>query len=104
MTTITDQDPAATRELREAAMKFLARGDTGAVMRARAADPRYTGVIAFMSGMTADEAEADMLAIAADVEAVEAEGLTPYDCYLLLGLDKEYASYEAFLKEAWSGR
>lgn len=89
MNTITDRPPAGTRDLREAAMKFLARGDTAADLSARAADVRYAGRIAALCGITVAEAQADLDEIAEAVARLEAEHLTPADCRRLLGWSPE---------------
>jgi hypothetical protein len=103
MATLAHHHPAAAEHLREAAMKLLARGDTGEILRSRAANVRYVRRLAADSGIAPADVKADLLDIAGDIEAVEGEGLTPLDCYLLLGLDKGHASYEAFLEKARRG-
>jgi hypothetical protein len=85
--------PAGSPELRDAAMKFLARGDTAEVLRGRAADPRYAGRLAELTGITPAEAAGDLLEIAAAVDAVTAEGLTREQCYSRLGLAEHFGPY-----------
>jgi hypothetical protein len=89
MATLTDLHPAGTPELRDAAMKFIAKGDSAEGLRAAAADPRYVRDLARACGITPAEARGDLLAIAPAVEELEAGGLTPPDCRRLLGWSPE---------------
>lgn len=69
-------------------MRFLASGRTSERLQAQADDPRMTERVAALAGITPLEAENLMRATAVAIAAIEAEGLTPEQCYFLCGLDK----------------
>ena len=94
MTTLNDQPDATPAEVpappgevtRREAMVFYATGRTAAGIRAYAA--RFV-TVDDTTGQSIDDAvavKALMLAIADGIDALEAEGLTPSDCYDAAGL------------------
>jgi hypothetical protein len=72
------------------AMKFYATGRTAAGLRAQAADPETVAMIAAGSLETEDEVRAMMLALADGVAQIAADGLTPADCWKLLGWSPDF--------------
>jgi hypothetical protein len=85
--TVTPSEGSASRQ---AAMKFYATGRTAAGLQAQAADPETVAVIAARTPATEHEVRAEILALADGIDKIAAEGLTPADCWKLLGWTPDF--------------
>jgi hypothetical protein len=73
---------------RDDCMKFLATGRTAEGLRAKVADPMILEGMAILAGVQIPVMRQEMLALADGIDLIAAEGLTPGQCYFLLGLDR----------------
>jgi hypothetical protein len=92
--TLADSPPAGPAPLitREDAVKFLAGGHTALGLLTTAAHPATVRSVAGLSGKTQQEVRAELLALSAGVGRLEAEGLTPAQCRVRLGLGGIYVA------------
>lgn len=72
---------------RDDCMKFLATGRTADGLRAKVADPMILEGMAILAGVSVPVMRQEMLALADGIGLIAAEGLTPGQCYFLLGLE-----------------
>ena len=94
MTTLDDLPPAGPATgLRAAAMRCIAFGRTAQYMRDQAEDVLTAGRMAARFSITLADARDFMIAISVAVEVVEAEGITPEQCYFLLRLDETHGPW-----------
>jgi hypothetical protein len=96
VTTVEHRPPEYTPPrpvTREDAMKYFAIGRTAGSFRSSAADPEWVRGMALLSGVTEDDERRTELAVADGIDAVDAEGLTRVDCYVLMGLDQFFGPY-----------
>ena len=91
MTTLEDRPPATG--LRAAAMRCIAFGRTAEYMRNQAEDILTAGRVAAILGITLADARDQMLAVSAWIDIIEAEGITPEQCYFLLRLDETHGPW-----------
>jgi hypothetical protein len=94
--------PSERSDSRQAAMKFYATGRTAAGLQAQAADPQTVAMIAAWIPATEDKVRAEMLALADGIDQITAEGLTPADCWKLLGWSPDFV--EALLTSEGGAR
>lgn len=94
--------PARTRVTRDDCLKFYGTGRTAGGLRAMAADPKAVAMTTTGSGEPAATVRAMMLDLADGIDQLAAEGITPADCWDLLGWDA--AQVEAVLGGRDGGR
>jgi hypothetical protein len=93
---ITALDPRLLEALTDtwlAALRYRAAGHAPEDLRGQAADPRLTEVLAREAGVTGEQQQEKMLAIADRMTQLAAEGLTPVQCWYLGGLDQWLGPY-----------
>jgi hypothetical protein len=90
VTEIRAQGSTAPLATREDALKFMAVGRTSADLLANAASPSTVAAVAAQAGATLRHIRNVMLALSAAVGELEAEGITPPDCWRILGWSPEF--------------
>ena len=94
MQTLAESPPAGPPTgLRAAAMRCIAFGRTAQYMRNQAEDILTAGRVAAILGITLADARDQMLAVSAWIDIIEAEGITPEQCYFLLRLDETHGPW-----------